>query len=234
MMKLGKRLNQIAKLIEKNNVVADIGCDHGKIMLHVLQHSLANFVYASDISEKSVNKTTVLLNKNNFKNFTTLTSDGFTAYNDRQLNEIDCFVIAGMGGQEIIKILKTVVNSKSFMNLNSFIIQPQNNVISVREFLNDNKVFVETDIMVEEKGKFYNVIKINLLKTFKKLTKNEILFGKTNLKNATTDFMKYLIYEHSKIKEIVNSTTGKTQKEFKEHLKKLITIQNKMKMLNKK
>lgn len=88
--------------------------------------------------------------------------------------------------------------------------------------------------MVEEKGKFYNVIKINLLKTFKKLTKNEILFGKTNLKNTNTDFIKYLIYEHNKIKEIVNSTTGKTQKEFKEHLKKLITIQNKMKMLNKK
>lgn len=227
-MKLSKRLNNIALLIEKNNVIADIGCDHGKILLYVLKNNLANFVYGSDISPKSVNKTSILLAENNFNNFKTLTSDGFSAYSTKELSEINSFIIAGMGGQEIIKILKTVVSNENFAQLKSFIIQPQNNVIQVREFLNSFNLPIELDFIIEENNKFYNIIKINLERKFKKLTKNEIMFGKSNFKNNNQDFVKYLIYEQQKSLEIINNTNGKIKKQFKRYFKKLKNIQKKI------
>lgn len=227
-MKLSKRLNNIALLIEKNNVIADIGCDHGKILLYVLKNNLANFVYGSDISPKSVNKTSILLAENNFNNFKTLTSDGFSAYSTKELSEINSFIIAGMGGQEIIKILKTVVSNENFAQLKSFIIQPQNNAIQVREFLNSFNLPIELDFIIEEKNKFYNIIKINLERKFKKLTKNEIMFGKSNFKNNNQDFVKYLIYEQQKSLEIINNTNGKIKKQFKRYFKKLKNIQKKI------
>ena len=44
------RLKGIASLVDKCNVIADIGTDHGYLPIYLLQNDIAEFAYASDVA----------------------------------------------------------------------------------------------------------------------------------------------------------------------------------------
>ncbi len=98
MLKLSPRLQKIVSKIPQKTIIADVGCDHGKVVLYAVKVLQSPFVFGSDISEKSVEKTRILLTKNGIENFKTLTSDGLNGYTVNELNIIETVVIAGMGG----------------------------------------------------------------------------------------------------------------------------------------
>ena len=62
-MKLSTRLNFICDIVDKSNTVADIGCDHGKVVAKLFLDNKVSFAYLSDISAKSVQKADDLLNE---------------------------------------------------------------------------------------------------------------------------------------------------------------------------
>ncbi len=50
MVRLGKRLQAIHDLVDKDSVVADIGCDHGLLCIALLESGTAKKAYACDIA----------------------------------------------------------------------------------------------------------------------------------------------------------------------------------------
>lgn len=186
-----ERLNEIVKLCGKVNRVADIGCDHGKV-LGELHKNGASYLIASDISEPSVKKAEQLLKELNCKNYSIRVGDGFSTLTNA--DNLDLIIIAGMGGYEIVKIIN---NSK--INLKKLILQPQNNVIMLRNFLIEHNFKIITDKVVEDKSKFYNVLKVEKTNIKHHLTKREIEFGKTNLKKFNPSFIKMLEEENFKL-----------------------------------
>lgn len=227
-MKLSNRLQAIAALVPISYGVADVGCDHGKILLYVLKNQLTNYVIASDISEPSLQKAHTLLTLNNYNNFKTIVSDGLKSYSASDVESIETFVVSGMGGLQIINIIAYALKSHNIVN-KKFILQPQNNVVMVRQFLNDNNFYIFTDTMVNEKDKYYNIIVCQLKKTKQKLSKKQFEFGLTNLKIASLSFINYLNYEIDKTKNIINQTKHKTQKQHKKRLKMLNSVLKKVK-----
>lgn len=91
-------------MVPKSCVVADIGCDHGKIAIALIKNGAAQSVICTDISEKSLDKAKKLAASKRLGNLVSLRhGDGLCVLH---AGEADAAVIAGMGGELIVSILQ--------------------------------------------------------------------------------------------------------------------------------
>lgn len=128
---------------------ADIGCDHGIIAYYVVKNGLAKKVYACDISEKSLEKARALISD---KDAEFLVGDGFSPLKERGIC-VDEAVIAGMGGEMIIKILSACADRPRL------VLGAQKNTDKLRRFLVSHGYFIENDVKVLDGGIFYDIIR---------------------------------------------------------------------------
>ncbi len=197
MINLKERLNSVFNEIDKGSVVADIGCDHGKLSARLLQSGIANKVIAVDISKESLEKAIKLKEKLNLENLETRVGDGLSVIAE---NEVDTVVIAGMGGMEIIKIL-----SSSKYTYKKYVLVPHSNEKELREYLVD-KFLITKDYLIKEHDKYYNVIVAVEGKT--NYTPAEIEFGmnegnpllKELLNKRLIEYKSYLVNAEDKTK----------------------------------
>ena len=142
-----KRLEAIASKIIPCKVFADIGCDHGIIGLFVVKNKLAERVCECDVSEDSLSKARNLIGDG----AEYFSGDGFTPLRQAGI-EADQAVIAGMGGELIIRILEKCPNKPRL------ILGAQKNTDKLRIYLIKNGYRIEEDYVVSDLGKFYDII----------------------------------------------------------------------------
>jgi len=194
MNKLGKRLEVIASLVNKKRV-ADVGCDHGKLAYHLLKNDISNYVIVSDISRPSLNKAIDILSKTTY-NFDYICCDGLSGYEGYDVEQC---IIAGMGGDEIIKIIEN-----SPICINSFVLSPQHNNVEVKKFLISHNYDIDYDIIIKDKGKFYNIFRCNKVDYLPKISELELIIGKSNHNNTLSSAKEFIDYEINKITEILS------------------------------
>jgi tRNA (adenine22-N1)-methyltransferase len=200
---LSYRLNEIVKLCGRCKRIADVGCDHGKVLAELAKRKSTQFLIASDISAPSVEKARVLLESMNYKNYSVRVGNGFSTLTEQ--DNLDMIVVAGMGGFEIIEILKA-----SPIALTNLVLQPQNNVIKLRQYLNENSFYIVTDKVVNDKGKFYNILKVKKSETKQRLSSCAIKYGKSNISDYNPEFVLMLEEENQKL---ANRLSGIKNKE---------------------
>ena len=113
--------------------------------------------------------------------------------------EVDTMIAAGMGGGLVIKILtegKMVADA-----LDTMILQPQSEIGKVRQFLNEHKLRIVEENMIEEDGKFYPMMKV-IHGEKEDYTVCEYTYGKRLLEQHHPVLKKYLDREMT-IKESV-------------------------------
>jgi len=152
------RLRAICSLIAKHEIIADIGADHGKVSEFIYKNSLAKKLIVNDISSPSLAKAKSLLalnSVNDRENAQNATGIVFQAICGSRLHElepqINCAVIAGMGGDEIVKIV-------SNLQCETLVLSPQTKAEIVRNKLNQMSYNIFVDAVIKEKNKFYDVI----------------------------------------------------------------------------
>ena len=143
------RLEAIASLIRPCKVFADIGCDHGYISLFVARSALAEKIIATDISALSLDKARRVMADYPAEFFV---GDGFAPI-EKAGYSVDQAVIAGMGGELIIKILSATSLRPAV------ILGAQKNTDKLRYYLACNGYKITDDVKVEEDGKFYDIIR---------------------------------------------------------------------------
>ena len=127
------RITSIARHIDKNAVVADIGTDHAYLIAYLLTSGKINKAYACDINKLPLENARETLEKYDLTNMVELVlTDGLNGLN---ISEIDEFVIAGMGGKTIISILDSC---KKNLTDKKFILQPMTKFEHLREYLITN------------------------------------------------------------------------------------------------
>ena len=173
-----KRLEEIFSLLPSCEVFADIGCDHGYISRKMLDSGKANKVLFADISAKCLEKASALLDDY----VKSGRAEGYVANGFSGLPDCDLALIAGMGGEEIIFIINSAKNLP-----NSIVLQPMKNTEKVRESLVKLGFRIERDYTFIADEKFYDLILANKGKDY--LTEDEILFGRTNLKEKPKAFI---------------------------------------------
>ena len=101
---LSSRLLTCAGLVNKGDRVADIGCDHGYLSIHLLTTGVASSCIASDVAEGPLQS--AMRNARKFgvqENITFHLSDGV----QNIPRDFDTLVCAGMGGDTMIHILES-------------------------------------------------------------------------------------------------------------------------------
>ena len=194
-MKLSVRLQSIADIIKIQNIIADIGSDHGKLPVYLIKNKLAKTVLATDISAHSLEKTRLLADGNGLgHDIITFLGDGLKPLKEYGY-KVDLGIIAGMGGLEIIKILESDIQF-----IQHYIFSPQQNTSALRKKLNEFDYKIIKDFIVLDKGKFYDIIEAE--KGCQDLTPDQIKWGLDNLNKPSKDFLMYLdkkikIMEHA-------------------------------------
>ena len=190
-LNIGERLEAIVDLCPTTKKIADIGCDHGYVSCELILQNKAEMVIASEKSVACLNKAVALADSINIMPFISFRQgDGFEAIT--KYDKLNCAVIAGMGGLEIIKILKNRPKK-----LFDFVLQPQSDVILLRKYLIDNKFNILVDKLVKEGDKYYNVIRVTKGKC--NLADLELYFGKTNFTDNYVVFYEYLTMRQKKL-----------------------------------
>lgn len=154
---LTPRLNAVLNLTPHCGTIADIGCDHGKLTLALLQSGRAENVIAVDVSAPSLEKARELFNQREYSAFCDRVSfrvgDGLKALSER---EYQAAVIAGMGGRLIAEILRHVQKGCEY------ILQPMQHVFELRESLLNHGFEVLDELCVREDRRIYEVMRVRL------------------------------------------------------------------------
>lgn len=185
---LSPRLKKIKYLISERRI-ADIGCDHGKLVYDLFLNNMIDYALVSDISEPSLNKAVKLLSDKNYS-FNYAIADGMAGVKDDY--NIGQAVISGMGGLEIIKII-----SQNKSKVTKFVLQPQNNELKLKRHLLKNGYQILHDTIVRERHMYYNVLVAEKNNKHQKLSEFDLRFGKDNFVE-NLDFLDYLNYQNTK------------------------------------
>lgn len=178
-----QRLQRIFDLIEPTQSFADVGCDHGFIAKSVIESGKSKRVTISDLSLPSLQKAEKLLKKHILSGeVTSVCCDGLKGV----CPDTQTVLIAGMGGEEIIKIL-----TESPFLPPVLILQPMKNVDKVRKKLFELGYGITRDFIFFTK-RYYNVIVAKMGQKVMPYNEFEFIFGRDNLSNRTEDFKNYL------------------------------------------
>lgn len=210
MKKISKRLEKIFSYLTSCEYLADVGCDHGYIAKLALDSGIAKKVCISDISEKSLNKAINLLSDYGDEKVFSVVSDGL----ELVPNTVDQVLIAGMGGEEIVKIL-----SSSHFLPKKLVLSPMKNGEKVRKLLIELGYGIVHDTIFSDGDKFYFLITADFGGK-SVYTDMELEFGKESLKSKVL-----VLYLDQKIVNLEKSFDQKSEKQ-KEKIQSLTKIRN--------
>lgn len=194
------RIPQICTRLHRCAVFADIGCDHGYCTQYMLENNLCDRAVISDISQKSLDKAIKLLAEYaRAGRLQAVCCDGM-----QKVGEADLVLIAGMGGEEIIKIL-----DESYIP-SSFVFQPMKNAELLRRYLIQNNCAIDEDNIFKD-GKYYFIIKGRAVGGSPDYTPAALAFGRDSLGNHL--LKDYLADEMSKIKSYLANNINNTNRE---------------------
>lgn len=151
---LSNRLRLCAAMVPKGARVADIGTDHGYLGIYLLQAGVCPFVTAADLREQPLAKA-----RENAVRFGTaekmqfLLSDGLQALSP---DAADTIVMAGMGGDLIIRILQDApwVCSSRY----TLILQPQSGGQALRQYLAESGFCIVREELAQDGQFLYTVL----------------------------------------------------------------------------
>ena len=216
MIKLSKRMKAVAGMVTPGNTLADIGTDHGYVPIALLQREKIPSAIAMDINKGPLSRA-----YDNIKNtgledkIQTRLSDGVQAL---EPGEAETILIAGMGGELIIKILtKGEIVCRSAKEL---VLQPQSDLSKVRKYLRLHNYKIVDEDMVFEDEKYYPMMKVVPVteNVFWEKLKPEVIdacdiYGPLLLSNGHPILRKYLVKQHKQLSQIVENLKKQEQSE---------------------
>ena len=182
-LKLSKRLQAIYDLVPQSNVLADIGSDHAFLPIALVLNGKVTRAYASEVNEGPYEATVKNIEKHGVSNYVIpVLSDGISEI-EKDVNTIS---ICGMGGSLIVDILDK--DKEKLAHVTTLVLEPNNNEESVRIWLMENGFEIIFEKLIEEDGRYYEIIKA--VKGETKYSKEELFFGPVLLKEKGETFIK--------------------------------------------
>ena len=183
---LSDRLLACAEFVNPGDRIADIGCDHGYLSIHLLTNGIARSAIASDVAEGPLQS--AMRNAAKYG-----VADKMSFYlSDGAKNiprDFDALVCAGMGADTMIHILEDApwLRSKQYY----LVLQCQSKTPMLRRYLSDTGWHIADERIVKD-GKFlYTVMKIRWQPDAPKLTAGQCYISPAMLTRGDPELAEY-------------------------------------------
>lgn len=203
-MSLSKRLSEIYTLVDNGSNLADIGADHGQLVIELAKNNKCNKIFCNDNKVGPFNILKNAIESYQFNNVTVSLSDGISKLPD----DIDTVVIAGMGGDLIIDILSK--DTKKLDHVQTLILAPNTNEKEVRKSICGLGYKILTEKIIFEKH-YYEIIKF--VKGKAEYTELDYEFGPILRKEKDAIFLNKYQNESKKLKDLLKKELPKSKKE---------------------
>lgn len=150
----GARLLKAIAMVRQGNVVADIGCDHGKLAVYLVLANIAKRVIAVDKRPLPLSKAKGLVRQTGCeKRVDCRLGDGLKPLQPGEATEI---VIAGMSGETMVEILNAA--PWIFDPAMNFVFVPATRAEKLRAWLYKNGFAICQEEPVKENSHVYSVL----------------------------------------------------------------------------
>ena len=208
MIKLSKRLNKIAELVDFGASVIDVGTDHGYVPNFLCEKKISRDIIATDISKNSLEKSIELTReRDNEKYIRNILANGIVKENR------DNIIIAGLGGIQIAEIiLNSIEIARSAKKL---ILQPMQKTNILRRELNNMGFEIIDEEIIFEDDRYFEIILARYFGEIKNLEEVDFYFSKSLMEKKDKvylDFLRERQRELEKILSNINNDSDRTKK----------------------
>ncbi len=194
------RLLAALEWINKNDLLADIGCDHGYLAIEALKKGVP-FVQLIDNKEGPLNVAKKNLSEDIYKDKTIFTlASGLLELNPN----INCVAILGMGGELISQILEEGKTNSN--NVSKFILEANTKIPLLRKYLFLNNYEIISEKIVKENNKFYELILCNKTNKSFKYNELDLEFGPILRKEKSSLFIEKWTNVYNKYQNIIKKS----------------------------
>lgn len=155
-MRLSKRLELVASFVPAGGRAADVGTDHGYIPIALVERGIVSGAIAMDLRPGPLERAKEHVRQAGLSDrIETRLSDGLSRLSP---GEAETVVVAGMGGELVIRILEE--GRHMWESVERFVLSPQSEIDKVRRYLERSGFVTVREAMTEEDGKFYTVMAV--------------------------------------------------------------------------
>ena len=153
---LSNRLLTCCRFVHPGDRVADIGCDHGYLGIHLLKNAIASSVIASDVNESPLQSAIINAQKYGVREqMSFYLSDGL-----RNIpRDFDCLVCAGMGADTMISILEAApwIKDPKYR----LVLQCQSKRPELRKYLAEAGFSISSETLAKDGKFFYPIMEVS-------------------------------------------------------------------------
>lgn len=183
---LSPRLQVCAGLVYPGDRVADIGCDHSYLSLHLLLNGTASSVIAADINEMPLQSAMRNAEKYGVQDkIRFYLSDGVKSIP----HDFDTLVCAGMGADTMVSILEAAPWLRS--DQYRLILQCQSKTPMLRQYLSEHGWRITEESVVRDGRFLYTVMEVLWQPDYPRLTIGEYYFPPALLENPAEELPAY-------------------------------------------
>jgi len=183
---ISDRLLACADFVCPGDRVADVGCDHGYLSIHLLINNIAKSCIASDINEGPLLSAVRNAEKYGVRERISFhLSDGVRSIP----RDFDTLVCAGMGGDTMLSILEAAPWLKSSQY--RLILQCQSKTPLLRRYLSQNGWRIAKETVLRDGRFLYTVMEVWWQPDYPRLTEGECWFPPALLENPSKEVPAY-------------------------------------------
>lgn len=210
---ISERLKFIASLIPPAKTLADVGCDHGLLIIEAFEKYGLEYAVAIDNKEQPLKSAHENIKKHPFFPKVRFSlSDGLA---DLKEGEAEAIVIAGIGGILMTEILKKGLERHRKAK---FILQANRNLFELRKFLYDARMEIASERIIFEDGQYYEIIVSRAARKPLNYTEEDLIFGPVLRRERHPLFIRKLEEELKRYQEIGYENVREKIERIKEQL----------------
>lgn len=209
-MKLSKRLETVASFVAQGSNIADIGTDHGYIPIALVERGMAASAIAMDVRSGPLERARAHIVQHGLEGrIETRLGDGVEKLGP---GEADTVIIAGMGGELVIRIMEQGTHLRD--SVKHWILSPQSELHKVRKYLKNQGFTIAREKMLCEDGKYYTVMDVERRENDREeeadtWTEAEYLYGPCLIREKNPVLMELLRKEERLYTGIIENLAGK-------------------------
>lgn len=211
----------------RNLSAVDIGCDHAKLSIYLVQSGICKEVLACDINDGPVTKARENISKRKYlseplsKYIKVKQNDGLKGLESVPADRI---FILGMGGELIADILESSGFVKNTSRKTAFVLQAMTSEYDLRKYLYDNGFKIVQEQLVKDKGRIYSLMLCVYDGIVRKGSMTYFAVGEYNINNKSELFSAY-IERKIRIQNKIVHNLKKSGRECPEQEKLLLALQ---------